>query len=275
MDSVDTGIDLRNVRMRFLFFETFLHPEATITGRVTAEMLEGLADLRRKTLFVPVEIDLHGVKKAMEVEVVATMITDNTVSIASIIPVTFKVDDFNLLANLAKLEDAASVDILPLATVTFDFVFNKNTQADETSPQIAAADPSDTAMETDGDFDMAACEGRFEILSRTGNIYFNSGSATLDTASHPLLETLADVVARCPDLQVEVAGHTDSDGSATTNKRLSEARARAVAGFLVNAGIEGDRLIARGYGETVPVVPNTSAENKRRNRRIEFAVLKN
>ncbi|MEO0830013.1 MAG: OmpA family protein, partial [Pseudomonadota bacterium] len=110
---------------------------------------------------------------------------------------------------------------------------------------------------------------------RTGNIYFGSGSARLDEASRPLLETLADVVARCPNLLVEVAGHTDSDGSEISNRRLSEERARAVAGFLVETGIEADRLVARGYGEANPVVPNTTAENKRRNRRIEFAVLQN
>ena len=67
---------------------------------------------------------------------------------------------------------------------------------------------------------------------------------------------------------------TDSDGSEGFNQRLSEARAKSVVAYLVNAGVSADRLNAVGYGETNPVVVNNSKENKAQNRRIEFSLIK-
>jgi OOP family OmpA-OmpF porin len=279
LDSVDTKIDLRNVRMRFLFFETFTFPEATITANVTSDMLEGLKERRRKTITMPVSLDLRGVSKTLMAEVAVTLLTDDLVSIASAAPLSISIADFELIDNLAKLEEAAgNITTIPSTAVTFDFVFGRDggavpeQQVAEVSTQAA---PRSAALETTGDFSLEACVGRFEILSKTGNIYFRSGSARLDDASFALLETLTDVVSRCPDLTVEVAGHTDSDGSDTANQRLSEARAKTVANYLSQKGISSNRLVAKGYGEAVPVVPNTSSTNKGKNRRIEFAVLSN
>jgi OOP family OmpA-OmpF porin len=258
LDSVDTKIDLRNVRMRFLFFETFTFPEATITANVTSDMLEGLKERRRKTITMPVSLDLRGVSKTLMAEVAVTLLTDDLVSIASAAPLSISIADFELIDNLAKLEEAAgNITIIPSTAVTFDFVFGRD----------GGAVPEQQVAEV--------CVGRFEILSKTGNIYFRSGSARLDDASFALLETLTDVVSRCPDLTVEVAGHTDSDGSDTANQRLSEARAKTVANYLSQKGISSNRLVAKGYGEAVPVVPNTSSTNKGKNRRIAFAVLSN
>ncbi|MEO0912029.1 MAG: OmpA family protein, partial [Pseudomonadota bacterium] len=88
-----------------------------------------------------------------------------------------------------------------------------------------------------------------------------------------LLDTLYDVVSRCPDMVIEVGGHTDSDGSEAINQRLSEARAGSVVTYLGNRGIPLDRMQARGYGEAFPVVANDTFANKSRNRRIEFKVV--
>ena len=121
--------------------------------------------------------------------------------------------------------------------------------------------------------DREACVGRFEILSRTGNIYFNTGSARLDAKSMPLLDKLHDVVDRCPELDIEIGGHTDSDGSDVANQRLSERRAASVAEYLQSKGIPPARMKVVGHGEAQPLVANTSGENKARNRRIEFSVI--
>jgi outer membrane protein OmpA-like peptidoglycan-associated protein len=67
--------------------------------------------------------------------------------------------------------------------------------------------------------------------------------------------------------------HTDSDGNEVSNQTLSEARARSVRAYLVEAGADGQRIDAVGFGETLPVVANNTAENKQRNRRIEFSVI--
>ena len=82
-------------------------------------------------------------------------------------------------------------------------------------------DISPDGDELDYTLDLAACTGRFEILSRTDNINFASGSAALEPQSAFLLDSIADIVARCPGLRIVVAGHTDSDGARSTNQRQS------------------------------------------------------
>ena len=89
------------------------------------------------------------------------------------------------------------------------------------------------------------------------------------------MNSLAEIVDRCPDLRVEVGGHTDSDGAASNNLRLSEARARSVVQFLSRAGVGADRLEAVGYGEAQPIASNATADGKAKNRRIAFTVLTN
>lgn len=281
LDSVDTKVDLRNVRMRFLFFETFNYPKATITTQIDAAMLNDLAEVRRKTIPVTYTMDLHGVKKAFDADVAVTLLTDDLVSIASKTPISVSVADFDLTEGLNKLQEAANVDIIPSATVSFDFVFKRNsatggsggtTTAPAAKEELA---PTSVALEVEGDFDREACKGRFEILSRTGNIYFASGSARLDDKSAPLLNSLANIVSRCPGMVIEVGGHTDSIGSNATNERLSQARAASVTRYLLNQNLSSDVLVSKGYGETSPIASNDTSEGRWKNRRIEFKVLSN
>lgn len=118
-----------------------------------------------------------------------------------------------------------------------------------------------------------ACLGRFEILSKTGNIFFPSGSTRLDDKSIPLLENLYDIVNRCPSFRLEIAGHTDSVGSDQQNQTISERRAASVVTWLRDKGIPTDRMISVGYGEARPIVANDTPANRARNRRIEFTAL--
>lgn len=283
LNSIDTGVDLRNVRMRFLFFETFKYPEAVVTVRLDRAMLGDLESRRRLNLTLPFELDLHGVTKELETEVVLTLLTDELVSVASSRPISIGTDLFNLTDGLRKLEEAASVSVIPSGSVTFDFVFRRN---DATGPVVvAAATPTAatatreattgaaTAVETKGDFSAEECAGRFDIMSRTGAIYFRTGSAVLDQESRPLLDTVVTIVERCPGVAVRVAGHTDSIGSDELNQALSEARARSVTTYLEQHGVPAARLQSIGYGETRPVAPNDTPWNRSRNRRIEFLVV--
>ncbi|MCX2721391.1 OmpA family protein [Roseibium salinum] len=275
LDSVDTKIDLRNVRMRFLFFETFQYPEAVISTKIDQSQLADLPSLRRKIIPLTFDLDLHGVSKTVETEIAVTLMSDDLVAVSTTAPISVAASDFGLDGGIKKLEEAANVVIVPSATVSFDFVFARNGEDKDgievasAAPQVAAA----KALEPEGNFDVDACKGRFEILSRTDNIYFPSGSASLDARSEPLLNSLVDIISRCPGLVIEVGGHTDSDGSAEGNMRLSELRAAAVTNFLTSKQVPGDRVKSVGYGETRPVAPNTTNDGKRRNRRIEFIVV--
>ena len=275
MDSVDTSIDLRNVRMRFLFFETFKFPEAVISVELSPDVLRDLHSTRRKFVTLPYTLTLHGVTLEKEADVAVTLISNDRVNVSSTTPIAVKLSDFNLEGGREKLQEAANVDIVPLGVVSFDFVFDRSSPGTPPSMEQLAtvATPGAAALETKGNMDREACVGRFDILSRTGNIYFNPASARLSPESYPLLDNLYDIVNRCPDLVIEVGGHTDSDGSAAWNMTLSEKRAASVAGYLTQKGIPPARIRTVGYGETQPLVPNTSPENKARNRRIEFATV--
>lgn len=287
LDAIDTGIDLRNVRMRFLFFETFSFPEATITATIDPAILEQLPTKRRMTATLPFEMTLHGVTKPLETNVVVTLITDEMVSVASAAPVAIPVDLFGMTEGLTKLEEAAGVTITPQTSVNFDFVFNSRGGAEEIVTAAAApvaeagveaaapvepAPVASAALEPEGDFSREACEGRFEIISQTGSIYFRSGSAELSPESDPFLAAIIDIVERCPGLDIEVSGHTDSVGDEEYNQRLSEDRAASVVSFLTRNGVDSGRISSVGFGELRPIADNDTKRGRWRNRRIEFAV---
>lgn len=277
-DSVDTKIDLRNVRMRFLFFETFKYPEATVSLQLREDMIADLQSVRRKILTIPIDVTLLDTTQTLTAEFAVTLLNDNLVSVSSSTPITIALEDFNLNLGREKLEEAAGVSIVPSATVTFDFVFSRLPEAG--SDALLATATTDgrqlarlSALETQGDFSRDECAGRFEILSRSGNIYFSTGSAQLRPESDAILESITDIIARCPGLRVEISGHTDSDGSNALNQRLSERRAGAVINYFDENGISSGRLLAVGAGEDSPVAPNDTAANKQKNRRIEFRLL--
>lgn len=272
LNSVDTGIDLRNVRMRFLFFETYKFPEATVTARIDANSLAELRSRRRISYKLPFTLDMHGVQNTFEADTVVTLLSDKLVSVASAAPVPIPVALYGMEENVLKLEDAAKVTILPAGAVSFNFVF-ANGGGGTTVPVLAAVAPEATAVEAKGNFDTEACKGRFEILSRTGAVYFKTGSSAVEGESAPLLQTVADIAKRCPDLNIMIAGHTDSAGDDEANQRLSEARARSVLRYLAGLGLQPDRMRSVGFGETKPVAANDSPRNMRLNRRIEFSVF--
>jgi outer membrane protein OmpA-like peptidoglycan-associated protein len=106
-------------------------------------------------------------------------------------------------------------------------------------------------------------------------VRFETGKAIIRPESHGILADVATILREHPELrQLEVAGHTDDRGNDRRNLKLSQQRAEAVVAWLVGQGIAPERLIARGYGETEPLVPNDSDEARARNRRVEFRVLR-
>jgi outer membrane protein OmpA-like peptidoglycan-associated protein len=116
---------------------------------------------------------------------------------------------------------------------------------------------------------------KFEIGAKIvlKNIYYDVAKATLRDESVAELDRLVNIMDQNPTLVVEIGGHTDSDGSESYNQRLSQARSQSVVDYLLDAGIAEDRMVAKGYGELEPIVPNDTKENKQLNRRTEFKVL--
>lgn len=101
-------------------------------------------------------------------------------------------------------------------------------------------------------------------------ILFASGSAEIDPASDEILARVAAAITAAPGIDVEIVGHTDSQGSASINTALSASRASAVLDRLVELGVEADRLTSRGAGEDEPIDSNDTEEGRAANRRIAF-----
>lgn len=105
-------------------------------------------------------------------------------------------------------------------------------------------------------------------------VHFRKKSAELEPDGFTLLDEIAATLNQNPQLlRVEVQGHTDNRGMPALNRQLSQARAESVREYLVRAGVSADRLSARGYGDSRPLVPNLTDENRARNRRVEFIIL--
>lgn len=106
------------------------------------------------------------------------------------------------------------------------------------------------------------------------SVFFTSDTAEIEARSDLLITEIADLLIRNPDLlQVEIQGHTDDTGSPDHNNDLSHRRAEAVRARLVRAGVAPDRLVAKGYGMSKPLAPNLNAQNRARNRRVEFVII--
>jgi len=109
---------------------------------------------------------------------------------------------------------------------------------------------------------------------RLNNIFFEFGKAVLKPESFPELDRTVEFLKNNPNVEIEIAGHTDNVGSEITNLKLSQKRAQAVADYLIEHGIDAKRLIVKGYGESRPIAFNNTEEGRAMNRRVEFKVLK-
>jgi len=103
-------------------------------------------------------------------------------------------------------------------------------------------------------------------------LYFAWDQAILQPVSYPVLDEVVQALEENSQLQVQIEGHTSSDGTADRNQKLSEQRARAVLDYLVAHGIAGERLTFKGFSSTVPLDSNSTAAGRERNRRVEFVV---
>ncbi|UUC46110.1 OmpA family protein [Flavobacterium cerinum] len=105
-------------------------------------------------------------------------------------------------------------------------------------------------------------------------ILFNSGKATFQKQTFPVLQSITAILKEYPHARFSIEGHTDSDGKDSFNQKLSEERAKAVKDYLIENGIDFERLSSIGYGETKPIDTNKTAKGKANNRRVEVKLIK-
>lgn len=114
----------------------------------------------------------------------------------------------------------------------------------------------------------------FEVLNREGRIAlyinFDTGKSIIRDESKPIIEQIVQMLKTNTSLKLSVEGHTDNAGNPTSNKTLSEERAKSVVTAIVSQGIAVDRLNSLGFGQDKPVGDNNTDEGRARNRRVEL-----
>ena len=104
-------------------------------------------------------------------------------------------------------------------------------------------------------------------------IMFQRMSYNVTTQSQNTIEKIAQILIQNPHIKIEIAGHTDAKGDDSFNQMISEQRANSVKNLLKALGVEENRLSAKGYGETMPLVPNDKEGYSLTNRRVEFNII--
>ncbi|TXC85276.1 OmpA family protein [Luteibaculum oceani] len=186
------------------------------------------------------------------------------------------IDSNGLEVAIAYTDDLGKYTLPVTKGRNYKVIYNKdNFLEDEMFISTALIYPNDT---TDlGVVKLITTEvGRAVKLE---NIYYDFGKATLRESSKEVLAKLARQLKKYPYLVIEIGSHTDNIGSDKYNFDLSNRRSQSVVDFLISQGINKSMIVARGYGESMPKVPNTNPDgsdneaNRQINRRTEFKVL--
>ena len=116
------------------------------------------------------------------------------------------------------------------------------------------------------------CLAQVAEALKDGKITFDPGAATPDAEGRRAIDRVAGVLKGCPEMEIEVAAHSDSQGRETMNLALSQQRAASVVAALLERRVVGQRLDPVGYGEANPIASNDTADGREANRRIEFTL---
>jgi outer membrane protein OmpA-like peptidoglycan-associated protein len=175
------------------------------------------------------------------------------------------VGDAPSVAQRTAAYAAANTTLLPMMGVPGVFARLDDGQS---SPVLAVPEVSQAAVSST--LTTEDCQVAMARVLESQQIRFKLASAELDPSSVPLLDQLHGLSRRCPQARMRVEGHTDAQGDAAANMRLSQRRAEAVVAALAKHGMAANRLQAQGFGEERLLDPGNTSESHERNRRIEF-----
>lgn len=105
------------------------------------------------------------------------------------------------------------------------------------------------------------------------NIYFEVGKTTVNPAFSTDLDKLVQFLKDNTDTKLEIQGHTDNTGSLKLNNKLSQLRAGSIVDYLVKQGVDSRRILAKGFGPSLPIADNSTAEGRAKNRRVVIKVM--
>ena len=142
-----------------------------------------------------------------------------------------------------------------------------------TEQSARISDYAKSGLERLRNHNRSAAECAAEATLHARFIQFDTNSAVIKPESESALDSIAQILASCRGIALEIAGHTDSDASDDYNNALSQRRVDAVLNALQQRDIDTSGFVAKGYGESQPIAPNDTAKGKARNRRVEFNVI--
>lgn len=138
---------------------------------------------------------------------------------------------------------------------------------DDKCPEVAGTVANQGCPEMNDD-----AEKKLNEYAKT--ILFDSGKASFQKQTYSVLKSITAILKEYPSAKFSIEGHTDITGTAALNQRLSEERASAVKGYLVENGVAADRLTSSGFGQTKPIDSNKTKAGKANNRRVEVKLVK-
>lgn len=117
------------------------------------------------------------------------------------------------------------------------------------------------------------CVSQIDVVTEKRKILFDPSSASITAETQPVVDDIAEILQRCPDLRIQISGYTDSQGREEMNQQLSQQRAEAVLDALRVRRVPVSRFEATGFGETDPIADNDTEAGREANRRIEFSLI--
>ena len=169
-----------------------------------------------------------------------------------------------------------AVDKCPMKAEDFDGFQDADGCPDPDNDNDTVLDVDDFCPNTPGQpgGKRPGCPGLVVVTAKeiriTQQIHFEFNKSTIRSESFPILDAVIQVLHDNPKITLEIQGHTDNVGQPGYNKKLSQQRADSVRQYLVAHGTEVPRLRSTGYGQTQPIVPNTTDSNRQLNRRVQF-----
>ncbi|WP_424968230.1 OmpA family protein [Dinoroseobacter sp. S375] len=276
----ELGADLPAV---FSLTSTLAEPEAPQPGIFEPERLRFTGTLSPEGL-----VQLRGhVTDETRKEVTAALAealfgADNVYSATSVAPQVPEGWSIRVLAAVEALSHLHNGSV----TVSPDFVRLAGRTGDEGLPAevarlLSQRIPEEADLRLDVRYDPILdpatalpteeeCFARIDAIQAEGKITFDPGSSQIAAEARGIIDRIAEVIADCAHVQIEIAGHTDDQGRESMNLNLSQARADAVLAALAERRLLTGNLVAIGYGEAVPIADNKTAEGREANRRISF-----
>jgi OmpA-OmpF porin, OOP family len=154
----------------------------------------------------------------------------------------------------------------------FDAMVAEAIKKENTTPSVSNSISTLNTNNTDISSNTSVMKGEVLVLDK---VWFDYNASNLQKSSSTQLDKLVFYLEKNPNMHILVKGHTSSEGTTEYNMKLSEARAQAVVNYIISKGISVGRLTYKGFGETQPVTTNEGEDNRQKNRRVEFEVIRN